>query len=142
MLPLVEMANGIDLPDETIGHPLVRRMEDLANLVIAFTNDLFSFEKEVLFNQNPNNLLLVILTQHQLMLPHALSWSLGLLDGYLDEYGRLAKVFEGQAELRTYIEGMTHWVCASQKWYWDSGRYRSPTSPFSELRSGNAYSKL
>jgi hypothetical protein len=123
VLPLVEMAERIDLPDPTVAHPLVQRLQDLANLIVALTNDFFSYEKEVRKNRNPNNLLAVIGKHRGLGFHESVLWALGLIDAYLDEYTRLAGLFGGHADLTRYVRGLSHWICASQKWYLDSGRY-------------------
>lgn len=35
---LIEFANGLDLPNEVIEHPLLQSMEDAANDFVAWTN--------------------------------------------------------------------------------------------------------
>jgi hypothetical protein len=127
VLPFVELSERIDLSDQTVTHPLVQRLQDLANLIIALTNDFFSYEKEVTVNRSPNNLLVVIGEHRGLGLSQSVLWALGLLDGYLDEYVRLSALFEGHTELTQYVRGLSHWICASQKWYADSGRYVGAT---------------
>lgn len=125
VLPLVELAETIDLSPATVAHPLVQRLQDLANLIIALTNDFFSYENEVVLNRSPNNLLRVIGQHRGLDLAQSVLWALGLVDGYLDEYARLARMFDGHDELRRYVRGLSNWICASQRWYLDSGRYRA-----------------
>jgi hypothetical protein len=127
VLPFVELGEQVDLPDATVAHPLVQRLTDLANLIIALTNDFFSYEKEVTVNHSPNNLLAVIGRHRGLGLSESVLWALGLLDGYLDEYVRLSVLFEGDRELTRYVRGLSHWICASQKWHVESDRYAGKT---------------
>ncbi|MET0403510.1 MAG: terpene synthase family protein, partial [Cystobacter sp.] len=62
---LVEFAEpDQELPEELFRLPLVQRLRQLCTRVVALSNDLFSFEKEVLWHHNPNNFVHLLRVHH------------------------------------------------------------------------------
>ena len=138
-LDLVEFAEpGQELPEELFRLPLVQRMRQLCTRVVALTNDLFSFEKEVLWHGNPNNFVHVLRMNQGLGLEEAVYAALDLINADTDafiacEEALLASRLTDPRVL-AYVEGMKAWIRGNVHWSLVTGRYSSPTSPFPELR--------
>ncbi|WP_434384428.1 terpene synthase family protein [Melittangium boletus] len=138
-LDLVEFAEpGQELPEELFRLPLVQRMRQLCTRVVALTNDLFSFEKEVLWHRNPNNFIHVLGVNQGLGLEEAIFAGIELINSDTDafiacEEALLASRLSDPRVL-AYVEGMKAWIRGNVHWSLVTGRYSSPTSPFPELR--------
>jgi hypothetical protein len=64
---LIEITEeGLELSAEILTDANFQKLRLLCAQVVAFTNDLFSYEKEVLVHRNPNNLLHVLVTHRSL----------------------------------------------------------------------------
>jgi hypothetical protein len=138
-LDLVEFAReGQELPEELWRQPLVQRMRHLCTRVVALTNDLFSFEKEVLWHRNPNNFVHVLRVNQGLGLEEAIGESLALINADTDAFIACEEALleRGPVDPRilSYVEGMKAWIHGNVRWSLVTGRYSSPSSPFPELR--------
>lgn len=132
---------GLELPEALFSLPAVQRMRNLCTRVVAQTNDLFSFEKEVLWHGNPNNLVHALRAQRGFGLEEAIESTIDVINAdvaaflaceeQLGESGLLE-----DPRLRAYVTGMKSWMRGNVSWSLVSGRYCSPTSPFPELRRG------
>lgn len=72
---LVEYAARIDLPDEVVSHPVIMAMEDAANDYIAWSNDIFSHNKEQSRHDTYTNLIAVLMREQGLDLQDAVDYS-------------------------------------------------------------------
>lgn len=137
VIRLAEMLAGDALQD--VWHdPDVRRLRTLCAEASALHNDLFSYEKEVIWNQCPNNLVYAVMVERGVGFPEAAAWCIQLINDRYHAFLRgsaraLAQGGERAAVLRPFIAGMRVWIEGSADWEYRSGRYCSPTSPFVEL---------
>ncbi|KAF8957852.1 isoprenoid synthase domain-containing protein [Flammula alnicola] len=60
MWACLRYAADINLTDEELANPLVKRLEDIAGFHVAFTNDLISYTKEYLTDTATNNILTLL----------------------------------------------------------------------------------
>lgn len=131
-------APGQELPEELWRDPLVQRMRHLCTRVVGLTNDLFSFEKEVLWHHNPNNFVHVLRVTHQLGLEEAILAAIEFINADTEAFLACERVLEetGPVDARVlgYVRGMKEWMRGNVHWSLVTGRYSSPTSPFPELR--------
>ncbi|WP_155893427.1 terpene synthase family protein [Cystobacter fuscus] len=138
---LVEFAEpGQELPEELLRLPLVRRLRLLCTRVVALTNDLFSFEKEVLWHRNPNNFVHVLRVDRGLELREAISTAIDIINADTDAFIACEELLQASRladpRLLGYVEGLKAWIRGNVHWSLVTGRYSSPTSPFPELRRG------
>jgi hypothetical protein len=138
VIRLAEMLTGGEL-GETWEDPAVRRLRMYCAEASALHNDLFSYEKEVIWNRCPNNLVHVVMAEQSVSFPTAVARSIRLIDDRYRAFLResqavLAERGGGDPVLTAFIAGMLVWIEASADWELHSGRYCSPTSPFAELR--------
>ena len=148
---LNEIIGGLALDDGFVEMPEVRRFGDLAALVIAYCNDIYSYEREAERSTQLNSLE-IRLAQHRLPLHQAFAEQLDDIRSMVREMeeneqalqrggliGR-ASLHEGAASLcrrrdqTRYIEDIKSLVVGNHAWSLDDGRYHSRTSPFRELR--------
>jgi Terpene synthase family 2, C-terminal metal binding len=138
VIRLAELLSGGELGDRW-HQPQLRALRILAAEAGALQNDLFSYEKEVIWNHCPNNLVHVVMVEHGIGFPAAVARCIRLIDdryrGFMRLRARLfAEIGEQDLVLRRFVDGMKVWVEASADWGIMSGRYCSTTSPFAELR--------
>ncbi|MGZ3460125.1 MAG: terpene synthase family protein [Archangium sp.] len=136
---LMEFAReGQELPEALFRLPLVQRMRHLCTRVVGLTNDLFSFEKEVLWHRNPNNFVHVLRVNRGLDLETAIAQAIELINADTEVFiaSEQELLASGPVDPRVlaYVEGMKAWVSGNVRWSLVTGRYCSPTSPFPELR--------
>lgn len=132
ILPFVELAAGCATADPVVTSESARRAALLANLIVVVSNDIFSFEKEVLHSKNPNNLLHALQMHERVDLRGSYLRAVALVEAWTAEL--LTLEANSSTELRAYIRGNCTWIAASYHWHFATGRYASPTSPFAELR--------
>ncbi|MGH8581441.1 MAG: terpene synthase family protein [Gammaproteobacteria bacterium] len=137
---LIEItAEGLELPAEILSDARCQTLRRLCTQVVAFTNDIFSYEKEVLKHRNPNNILDVLMLRRSLPLTEATSQAVGLINNAIESFiaheQDLQPEIRGDKRLHAYVHGMKAWMRGNLLWSVLTGRYRSPTSPFPEIRS-------
>ncbi len=132
VLPFIELATGCATADDMIRSPQARRVALLANMIVVVSNDIFSYEKEVLQNGNPNNLLHSIQVHEQCDLLGSYLRAVAMIEDWTAELLSIQSRCDG--ELQRYIRGNYTWIVASYHWHFLTGRYASKTSPFAELR--------
>ncbi len=137
---LVEFAQeGRELPGHVLATPELRRMRELCTRVVALSNDLFSYEKEVLWSRNPNNLVHVLQVHHALGLEESVAEAIQVVNADVEcfqacEERLLQSGLLDDARVAFYVDGMKAWMRGNVCWSLVTGRYCSPTSPFPELR--------
>nr|QVV57683.1 terpene cyclase [Myxococcales bacterium] len=139
-LDLIELTSNFELPANIIADPFVQRMRHLCTRVVAFTNDVVSFQKEVLKNQNPNNLIHVLMIRRSCSFPAAAAEALAIINADVQEFihsRKNAPAFPPDVApmITLYLDGMEHWMRGNLDWSLSSPRYKAPDSPFEELRT-------
>jgi hypothetical protein len=136
---LVEFAEpGQELPEELFHLPLVQRLRQLCTRVVALTNDLFSFEKEVLWHHNPNNFVHLLRVHQGLGLSEAIYAAIDFINADTEAFIACEEALQASRladpRVLAYVEGLKAWIRGNVHWSMVTGRYSSPTSPFPELR--------
>lgn len=128
----IELASDCAGSERVVTSAQSRRAALLANQIVVVSNDIFSYEKEVMHNGNPNNLLHAVSIHEHRDLRGSYLRLVALVESWTTEL--LAIEATAEPELRRYIRGHYTWIAASYHWHFFTGRYCSPTSPFRELR--------
>ncbi len=137
---LIEIsADRLELSDAVCANPRLQKLRELCTNVVAFTNDIFSYEKEVLLHKNPNNLLHVLMRHRALSLEEATTCAVMLINDDVGAFIRqerelLPEISQDNA-LFGYVRGLKAWVRGNLLWSLETGRYASPNSPFPQLRT-------
>ena len=137
---LLEIAENIELPKKVFDHESIQQLRDLCTRVVAFSNDLFSYQKEVLRHQSPNNLVHVLMTHQSLSFEDAVAHAVEMINedvqAFVELEGKLPKWGpEIDAKVQAYIYGQKAWMRGNITWSLETGRYASEDSPFPELRT-------
>lgn len=137
----IEFAYDICLPDEVLNHPFIRRIGLHCARYAGLLNDIFSYEKEVLALGSEFNLLSVMMTYYELSFEEAVHESVMLLnqcvEDFLHDEQRIPRWEDERVNqmVQLYVQGLHDQMIASWHWQISTNRYRSPNSPFAELRT-------
>ena len=131
-LDFVEIANGIFLPDTVVSHPIIQEMRKLCARILGCVNDIFSYEKEVKRNNDPNNLVHVLMQERSLSLGEGVDAAVTLINADIAKFLKLEKAVpkfgneQLQSQVIQYIEGMKYWMRGNVDWSLATGRYSIP----------------
>jgi 5-epi-alpha-selinene synthase len=137
---LIEIAGAGELPSRMLRRPEWIQLRDLCTTVVAFTNDLVSYPKEVLRHDSPNNLVHVIATHEKLCLEDAIERVIAIINDDVAVFERVATGLASHgaridARSNHYLAGQRAWMLGNLRWSLETGRYCDPESPFIELRT-------
>ncbi|KAI0660148.1 terpenoid synthase [Cubamyces menziesii] len=130
---LMEM--DMNLPDESLGHPVVVDLTTWAIDMIIIGNDIVSYNVEQARGDDGYNLVAIVMAQHKLDLNGAMRWIghyhdhlLDLFLAHCDPASELAGPLPSwgprvDEELKQYIDGLGNWVRANDSWSFESERY-------------------
>jgi hypothetical protein len=104
---------GIDLPQYVYDDPMVHRLTELARNTICFSNDLFSFGKELEEKNNGAvfNLVLIVKDKYDLTLSEAIRKAADIHDEHIREFLALSELVYRYDEdinrtLKTYVDAL------------------------------------
>jgi hypothetical protein len=150
---LNEMFGELRLSSSFLDSATVRRLGDLAALIIAYCNDVYSYEREAERKTQLNSLEIRRL-QGELSLPEAYAQQLQRIGEMVAEFEALHSCLrqeriigwstesDGLASARRrrqqthYLDAMAAIIVGNHYWSISDGRYSSGNSPFAELRTG------
>jgi hypothetical protein len=155
ILLFIEFSDGAFLDWEKLrGYGLAQPLKRLHWVTAAFaglSNDLFSFEKEVIDNGSDSNLVMIIaLNEEGYSLSDCIQRAAGIVKALLLELLSLLELFDGEAEklmatnrplalqLRAHREGIVRCVQAIWLWHCYSGRYKRAESLWVETTAATA----
>ena len=146
-LDMIEVATGMELADEVVACPAIQQMRRICTRVVAFVNDIVSYQKEVLKDDNPNNILHVLMVNEGCTLEQAVARTVDTVNAGIERFDALelelpvwSPPARGAAD--AYVEGMQHWMRGNLEWSLQSSRYCSRNSPFEELRAHRSVAPL
>ncbi len=139
-LDMSELAGGLCLPNAVREHPMLVEMKDLAVRYIAYVNDLFSYQKEVLAAGTSFNLVSVLMHENASSFEEAVKAATGIIGDAMASFSRLEQSLPAwdasvDPQVKAYIAGMKSWMRGSFDFSLTSARYNAPDSPFPELRA-------
>lgn len=141
MMMVLEFAKDSFLPADVRQHPTMKRLSKTAAIHSAFVNDVFSYSKEITEEENPRNLIKVIMDSEGLSFPHAAWRAVNVVNSYA------TTVLELEAELPVtwrsepwasnvdrYLDGVKEYMTGCIYWNSLHKRYRRANAVFPELR--------
>ena len=140
LISMIEVALDILIPDEVLHHPQLKRLTQLTTWFFGFSNDLFSYDKEVLRLGSRFNLIAVLMEAEGLSFAEAVHEAIVLINREVVEFFELESNLPVWDEphlneaARLYASGLKDQIIAGYHWQYSTNRYRSPHSPFPELR--------
>lgn len=133
---LIEFAQGIYLSDEILADSVIQKAIQCCIQSAALMNDIFSYEKEVINMESRFNLVHVIMTSENLTLDEAVHESVLLINEIIQTFLDLESQLPAREDVRLFYHGLHDQINAAWHWqYVGTNRYRSPESPFEELRN-------
>ena len=122
---MLEIANGIQVPQHEMFSPAVSALTEMAILVAALDNDRHSFAKELSRQQAEQNIFTVLAAEHKYGLQDAVYAATALRDRVLCRFIRLRDTITPGAsqELRLYLEGLGHGIRGNAEWGLNVRRY-------------------
>ncbi len=139
-IDLLELGYGIFVPDDVLHHPTLQILRECTIRLGGLMNDLFSYHKEVILQGQRFNLVNVLMESKGWDFATAVHKVVWLLNGYSEtflNYERCLPAFatdEMNCIVRLYVQGLKDQIIATYHWQMCTNRYRSPDSPFVELR--------
>jgi hypothetical protein len=134
-IDLIEFALGESIAPSLYQKPIVQSARDYVAHYCALSNDIFSYEKEVLNHQSSFNAL-VMLERDGYSLEAAVIDLINDLNQMLFAFQDLYETLKNEDhKLQLYMDGLWHQIVAAYHWQFSSNRYRSSNSPFIELRT-------
>ncbi|MGB1287692.1 MAG: terpene synthase family protein [Aggregatilineales bacterium] len=140
-MDMVEFTSNIYLPDELLQDKHIADMRNLCARIGALMNDIFSYEKEVLWGETRWNLLVGYMESYEMDFAHALHYSIEHVNDATQAFKTLKMNMpvygntEVQSAVEEYVTGLENIISATWHWQIRTNRYRSITSPYPELRS-------
>ncbi|KAI0642719.1 terpenoid synthase [Trametes meyenii] len=130
---LIEYANNLDLPDWVMEHPCVRGLEEAANDLVTWSNDIFSFNVEQA-NGDTHNMIVVVQRQEKLDLQSAINYVGALCEQCVDRFDTLRRALpswgpEIDNQLQVYIDGLGDWMIGNLVWSFETERYFRRAGP-------------
>lgn len=128
ILALMGITRLIELPSEVLKHPDVQRLSLMANNIISWANDIYSFDKEMRFG-DVHNLVLTLRHKYHCTLDEAIQRAAELHDNEVRAFIELEAQlpFFGkdiEYQLERYMFSLRSWIRGSFDWHRLSGRYK------------------
>ncbi|KAI9457169.1 terpenoid synthase [Boletus coccyginus] len=103
---------GLDIPDEVMAHPAIQEMILATVDMVAFCNDIFSYNLEHLRGDDLHNIITCVMNEHHTDVNGAMLWVADFLLG-----------------VKAYCDGLGQWVRALDEWSFESERYFGNKGP-------------
>ncbi|MGH6636902.1 MAG: terpene synthase family protein [Gammaproteobacteria bacterium] len=112
---------------EVLCDPAVQILRDLCAQVVGFSNDIFSYHKEVLVHRNPNNLLHALMRHRCISLEEAIHCGIELINADVERFiaceQELCSRIGHDEGLNAYLHGLKAWMRGNVLWSQQTGRY-------------------
>ncbi|KAF9256044.1 terpenoid synthase [Marasmius fiardii PR-910] len=124
---MIEYAYNLMIPDEVLEHPLIHSLEDAANDMICWANDLYSYNIEQSKGQT-HNMIIVVMAQFGFDLQGAVDYVGKLCMELMDQFSRERVQLpswgpEIDSQVNVYLDGLADWMVGNLHWSFESGRY-------------------
>ncbi|KAJ3876021.1 isoprenoid synthase domain-containing protein [Lentinula edodes] len=125
---LIEYANNLCIPDEVLRHPIISEMENAANDVVSFANDVYSFNQEQFKGDNHNMIVVLIHNSPNMSLEEAVKYVADRTYMAMDYFNQLKATLPKwgpkiDTEVGTYINGLQNWMGGVFFWSFETERY-------------------
>jgi 5-epi-alpha-selinene synthase len=125
-LELGELACSLTLPAEAREHPTVRRLAAAAVNAVGWSNDIFTYEKEIAQGE-VHNLIEVLRVTTGSSLAEAVAAAVAKHDAevrtFLELERRLPSFGDADADVRRYVAILRSWIRGHLDWAHETGRY-------------------
>ncbi len=136
---LIEFCKDAFLPDEARNNDQIKHLTWLAIAMASLVNDIYSYHKDVVLEGSDFNLVKILMDIDGISFDEAVDKSVRLVNSYaarfvaaraqLPRWGK-----ETDIVVQRYVDGLAEMMSGNVFWHGTTNRYRSPESPFAELR--------
>ena len=137
---MLDPAIGFALPDHIHKHPAIQRVLFLQSILIAIQNDFASIRKEMVFESENFNIILLLHHTHGLSIEEAIAESMRLHDEYVIELEEISQCLPDfgpfQKETENYVYHAKLMVSCLNEWYYESGTMRYTPDGFATPKYG------
>jgi hypothetical protein len=142
-IDVAELASGLTLSPDVHGHEALRAMRRACCLNIAMTNDILSYQKEVIRDGCPYNAVHSVQVHRGVSVEEALLTVIEIASSYLQTFASLKQRLPRwggtvDTDVERYVSAMEDLMAGNYYWSFDCTRYSSADSPFVELRTTEA----
>jgi 5-epi-alpha-selinene synthase len=128
-LDLLELTMEQELPSRVRADPILRRITWLTSRIIAYVNDVFSYDKEVRAG-DVNNYLHVVRRSESMSLAGAIDRAVRVHDRELAQFCQLGGTLmdygpDARRAVERYMAGCRSWMTGALRWQQSSRRYAS-----------------
>jgi hypothetical protein len=125
---MLEIANGIHVPDREMDSPAVRALTEMAMMVASLDNDHHSHLRETGRRQTGQNIVNVLMAHHRCSRRRAVDDAVALRDAVLERFLCLREQITPRASgpLRHYLTDLGHGIRGNIEWGLRVPRYLSP----------------
>jgi len=128
VLDLIEPALGSTLPTEVTDRPAWRELRELAVQLCAWTNDIYSYNKEC-GDRDPINLVQVMRREHDIDAGEGRKAAIRIYQSDLTRFGVLRARYNAAADTsdieRAYSRSLEDWIWGNVAWSQATVRYQS-----------------
>ncbi|PCH42336.1 terpenoid synthase [Wolfiporia cocos MD-104 SS10] len=119
---------GVDLPDEIFEHPIFMRMHIAAVDMVAWSNDVYSYNMEQAMGHTGNNVVTVLMNQNnwdlQTAVDHVGVHFKELMDSFMADKARLPSWGPKlDSAVSQFVMAMENWVVGNCEWSFETQRY-------------------
>lgn len=142
-IDVAEFAAEITLSPEVYGHRHLQAMRRACCLNIAMTNDVLSYQKEVIRDGCPYNAVNVVHCQRQGSVEDAILEVIDIANQFMRRFLALKSSLptwgvESDRDVARYVQAMEDLMAGNYYWSFECTRYSSADSPFIELQTTSA----
>jgi hypothetical protein len=145
MFALSELLEGFSLADSVRQHPALQRLATRTSNIVGWSNDLFTYEKEIMQGEM-HNLVMVLVNERRLTMAEAVAQAVALHDNevrsFLEEIEQLPCFGLANASVQRYVTMLKCWIRGHLDWAHETGRYRpfedAPSEQINRLMSQTA----
>ncbi|KAF8630447.1 hypothetical protein AX17_005424 [Amanita inopinata Kibby_2008] len=130
---LIEYALGIDLPDFVVEHPVIEALNQGANDLVTWSNDIFSYNVEQ-SRGDTHNMIVILMHYHNHSLQSAVDYVGNLCAQTIDKFIENTKLLpswgpEIDSMVNQYVQGLRDWIVGSLHWSFQTHRYFGTEGP-------------
>ncbi|KAI0351509.1 terpenoid synthase [Trametes cingulata] len=124
---LIEYAMDIDLPESVVTHPIIKALNQGANDLVTWSNDIFSYNVEQ-SRGDTHNMIAILMNLRGLDLQSAVDFVGDLckqtIDAFIDNQRNVPSFGpELDRDVAMYIQGLQDWIVGSLHWSFMTERY-------------------
>ncbi|GJJ08045.1 hypothetical protein Clacol_002252 [Clathrus columnatus] len=117
----------MNIPEEVMRHPVIKKLRELAIDTIIIGNDLYSYNVEQARGDSAHNFVTIVMHEFKFDIQSAINWIVELHENrvteFLQEYYNMQPLGSFESDVIAYCRGSANWVRANDSWSSEILRY-------------------